>query len=361
MSDMTPIRPDIDNVSPLVSIIMPVYNALPYLRQAVESVLAQTYPEIELILVEDCGSDGSKAMCRSYAVSDQRVRLIELPDNSGAGACRNVGLDAARGEYVTFLDADDFMEPDTIESLMSLMERCEVDMVRSTAAIHSNGKDLNFSNMPDEPRIYSDAEDVRQVARCFVFSPLPGDGHDLNLGGAVWGTFYKHALIGDIRFPERSELPYCEDYSFNYRYALRCRSIAKTRRTFIHYRVMDVSLSRSTDPHFVRKAELVGEYFSKLLRSSGDGEPGARFAALLAVSLLVAGAKRIFLSRGSDRDLWKNELADSAYFRNLPAILPFSRLPLARRIFLRAFYSRSSAALSLYFKTVKPLRKLSGK
>lgn len=101
----------------LLSIIVPVYKAEKHLDRCVESILSQTYGNIELVLVDDGSPDASPAMCDSWAKRDWRVRVIHKKNN-GASSARNAGLDMASGEYIGFVDADDFVEPDMYETLM---------------------------------------------------------------------------------------------------------------------------------------------------------------------------------------------------------------------------------------------------
>jgi glycosyltransferase involved in cell wall biosynthesis len=106
-------------MNPLVSIIIPCFNAEPWVAAAVESALAQTWKEIEIIAINDGSSDGSKAVLQGYA--GPRVQVIDQP-NQGAAAARNAGLRAARGEFIQFLDADDLLTPTKIANQLSLLE-----------------------------------------------------------------------------------------------------------------------------------------------------------------------------------------------------------------------------------------------
>ena len=102
---------------PKVSIIVPVYNAEKYLQECVESVLCQTLSDIELILVDDGSTDSSPTLCDQYAAQDRRVKVIHKP-NGRAASARNAGLRAASGEYVAFVDADDWISPDMYEKML---------------------------------------------------------------------------------------------------------------------------------------------------------------------------------------------------------------------------------------------------
>jgi glycosyltransferase involved in cell wall biosynthesis len=111
-----------------VSIIIPVYNVVKYLDKCIESVCAQTEKSIEIILVDDESNDGSIDVCRRWAEKDDRIVLIEQK-NAGAGAARNTGLRAAKGEYLLFLDSDDFFEPDMVEEALKSIEEVNADFV----------------------------------------------------------------------------------------------------------------------------------------------------------------------------------------------------------------------------------------
>ena len=106
----------------IVSIIIPVYNVAPYLVEALDSVVHQSYGNLEIIIIDDGSTDGSAEICDDYARRDRRIRLIHQ-ENKGIGAARNVGLDIMNGEAVAFLDSDDAYDPDFIEAMVSAMAR----------------------------------------------------------------------------------------------------------------------------------------------------------------------------------------------------------------------------------------------
>jgi len=114
--------------APKVSIIVPVYNAERHLERCVDSILSQEFQDVELILVDDGSTDGSPALCDAYAGRDSRVRAIHR-ENGGVSVARNAGIDVARGEYLQFLDADDWITTDATKLLVRAMEENRVDMV----------------------------------------------------------------------------------------------------------------------------------------------------------------------------------------------------------------------------------------
>lgn len=114
--------------NPMVSVIVPVYNAESTLRRCADSILEQSYPDLELILVDDGSKDASPLICDSYMQKDARVRVIHKP-NSGASATRNLGIAEARGHYLQFVDSDDWLTPDATEKLVAAAEAHQADLV----------------------------------------------------------------------------------------------------------------------------------------------------------------------------------------------------------------------------------------
>lgn len=115
--------------SPFFSIVMPVYNVEEYLPQAVESILAQTFSDFELILVDDCSPDGSGALCDRYAQSDARVVVHHLTENGGLSNARNQGMESACGAYITFVDSDDYVTDDLLQKVYDSLRKNYADAV----------------------------------------------------------------------------------------------------------------------------------------------------------------------------------------------------------------------------------------
>lgn len=112
-----------------LSIIVPVYNVEPYLRRCVDSILNQTFSDFELILVDDGSPDSCGAICDDYAARDRRIKVIHKA-NGGVSYARNEGLDIAQGEYIGFVDSDDYIHPKMYEILVGVIEREQVDLVQ---------------------------------------------------------------------------------------------------------------------------------------------------------------------------------------------------------------------------------------
>jgi len=147
---------------PLVSIIVPVYNAERYLEDCIESLIGQTYRDIEIILVDDGSTDGSKKICERYAVSDSRIKLIHKR-NDGAGSARNTGLAASKGEYIYFCDSDDTIRPETIERSVDAAVSEDADLVMFGAETVTGSGDRITNDPYEKKHDYSSIRDPKAL------------------------------------------------------------------------------------------------------------------------------------------------------------------------------------------------------
>ena len=129
----------------MVSVIIPIYNVEKYLRQCVDSVISQTYRDLEIILVDDGSPDGCGSICDEYAVQDSRITVIHK-ENGGLSDARNAGLEIAKGEYIYFLDSDDYIKNDAIEKLVARIEEENADFVYFDAeTLFEDFEDENYN------------------------------------------------------------------------------------------------------------------------------------------------------------------------------------------------------------------------
>ena len=131
---------------PYISIIMPAYNAAPFIGAAVESVLNQTFDDFELIIIDDCSKDETPAIIRSYALRDTRIIFLRNPENVGVSKTRNYGIAQARGEWIAFLDSDDMWRPDKLEKQINLLDEHPEVQISYTASsfIDYAGNPFNY-------------------------------------------------------------------------------------------------------------------------------------------------------------------------------------------------------------------------
>lgn len=185
-----------------VSVIVPVYNAGDFVEKCVRSALEQTLREIEVICVDDCSTDRSAEVLKG--IRDSRLQIIQFPENQGVSAARNAGMDAARGTFVSFLDSDDWLDPDYLEAMVAQAERTGEDIVVNANYIEEfpeSGKrafSSNFGFVNDEPGYYP-AEVVQNR-----FPPV------------VWARLFRRSFLLEnrIRFPFKIVHDGAEDIYF---------------------------------------------------------------------------------------------------------------------------------------------------
>ena len=172
---------------PLVSVVIPVYNVSRYLPQCLESVLAQTYQNVEVLIVDDGSTDGSGSICDRFAERDARIRVIHT-DNRGLSAARNLGLENISGAFIFFIDSDDWIEPNTVETLVKAALRTKADVVTMKACMEFVGKTSDLRAGKKRSRIYRGGDILAAYAEGL-------------LGNAAWNKLYRAECFRDLRFP----------------------------------------------------------------------------------------------------------------------------------------------------------------
>lgn len=175
----------------MISVIVPVYKVEPYLHCCVDSILAQTYADFELILVDDGSPDNCGAICDSYAEQDARVRVIHQ-ENGGLSAARNAGIEAARGEYLTFIDSDDLITEDCLETLYLTLKKTKADIAVGDMQTFEDGEAVCTQAQPGKeiPTVMSGRE------ACLSIYQMDG-----KIPVMAWGKLYKTELFAGIRYP----------------------------------------------------------------------------------------------------------------------------------------------------------------
>lgn len=182
----------------MVSIILPVYNGEAHLEQCIRSILAQTIEDIQLILINDGSVDGTAGICDRYAAEDRRVMVIHQ-ENAGVSAARNAGLQAATGEYIGFVDADDYIAPDMYEQVLNQLGDHDIVMW-DAVTVWPDGK------------TQADTIDLLKTDSSLQKKDWSPDLLRY-MAGAVWRCLYRRELLEDIRFPVGIKLS--EDRLFN--------------------------------------------------------------------------------------------------------------------------------------------------
>lgn len=203
---------------PLISVIVPVYKVESYLDCCVQSIVNQTYSNLEIILIDDGSPDASGAMCDAWAEKDSRIRVIHQ-ENAGGGAARNAGLDAARGERIAFVDSDDYIAPSCYQYLHTLLE--EGADIAECDFVETERNDAVFGTDAGEISFYTPLEAMRCHIRDTAFRQL------------IWNKLYRRETVGDIRFPVGTKI---DDEFFTYRVLGNAKRLVRSTRKLYAYR-----------------------------------------------------------------------------------------------------------------------------
>lgn len=227
---------------PLISVIIPVYNVAKLLERCIDSVLTQTYQNLEIILVDDGSTDMSGHFCDVYAKRDSRIRVIHQ-SNRGLSGARNSGLKIATGAYVTFIDSDDFVHPDLIETLFRLCFNSNTKMSICDFLELQQGATQNTppKSSPKHSSTIFNAVDTLTRMLC-------EDGFSMS----AWGKLYARELFDTVTFPEGKLY---EDVGTTYKLVLQCPSIAITPVRLYNYCINPGSITQQS--FSLRKLDLI--------------------------------------------------------------------------------------------------------
>ena len=249
-------------MSPMVSIIVPVYNAEKTLRRCVESILAQQYSDFEVLLMDDGSVDTSGSICDEYAQKDSRIRVIHKP-NSGVSNTRNLALDLAKGVYLQFLDSDDWLTPDATSSLVRAAETNQCDLVIADF-YRVIGERLSHKGDIKDDTILSREEFAAHMME------NPADFYY----GVLWNKLYRREIVEQNRLRMAPDISWCEDFMFNLeyiRYAERFYALQLPIYYYVKTKASLVSHSASISKTIKMKLT-VFEYYHQFFKTVLDEE-----------------------------------------------------------------------------------------
>ena len=211
-------------MTPLVSIIVPVYNAEKNIGRCIESVLSQTFKDFELILIDDGSKDNSGKICDEYAARDARIRVIHK-DNSGVSDTRNQGIMLAKGEYLQFIDSDDWITPDATGHFVRMAQEYSCDMVIADF-YRVIGERVSKKGAIEKERLLTRDEYATYMMQ------KPADFYY----GVLWNKFFKRSLIEKYGIKMDNSISWCEDFIFNLEY-IRNISLVYVMKVPVYYYV----------------------------------------------------------------------------------------------------------------------------
>lgn len=216
-------------MSELVSIIVPIYNVEKYLNECIKSLVSQTYPNVEIILVDDGSSDRSSKICDEWGLRDSRIKVIHKT-NGGLSDARNAGLEIAEGRYLMFVDSDDFVDSSIVSELYNSIKETDSEIACGGVYSYKDGevKEL-FKRKIVDNTVYSGMNRLKALLNTVTDC-------------AVWGKLYKKEVIGNHRFIKDR---YNEDVIFLFDIYLNCDKIVYKSRPLYYYRITYGSITNT--------------------------------------------------------------------------------------------------------------------
>lgn len=203
---------------PLISVIVPIYNVEEYLDRCVESIVNQTYKNLEIILVDDGSPDNCPKMCDSWSEKDNRIKVVHK-ENGGLSDARNAGMPFATGEIISFIDSDDWIELDMFERMLSRMQKDNSDMVS-----------CGVKWVEEDGSLIRDVTSENEVLDTMI--AMKELLNDRKLKQHVWNKIYKYDLIKDIPFEKGK---YHEDVFWSYQIVGRAKKVSVVKESFYNY------------------------------------------------------------------------------------------------------------------------------
>lgn len=203
----------------LISVIVPIYKVEQYLDKCIQSIVDQTYTDLEIILVDDGSPDNCPQMCDDWAAKDSRIKVVHK-ENGGLSDARNAGIAIATGEYISFIDSDDWVEPEFLQVLWNALTRTGAGITDcSTRLVDENGEELSVRGVSNNEILDTVSALVRLVNEDRIYQ-------------TVWNKLYRRDVIGDIRFEKGK---YNEDDYFTYQVFDRAAKVAVVSRAMYNY------------------------------------------------------------------------------------------------------------------------------
>ena len=215
--------------SNLISVIVPVYNVEQYLSYCIESIVNQTYKNLEIILIDDGSPDNCPKICDEWALKDNRIKVYHL-ENGGAGKARNIGLSYATGKYISFIDSDDYVSIDFYKTLMSLInDNCDIVECDYTI-VHDEECNFSSSEIKNEYKIFTNEEAMELHIKDKIFKQV------------IWNKLYKYDIIKNIKFPEGNLV---DDEFWTYQAIGSAKRLTHINKTLYAYRQQNESVMHS--------------------------------------------------------------------------------------------------------------------
>ena len=251
---------------PQVSVIVPIFNVEAYLGRSIESLQKQTMPDIQIILVNDGSTDGSLSICQEYAKNDSRIQVIDKP-NGGVSSARNAGLEAATGEYIGFVDPDDWVEPTMYEKMYDTVTGTQADLCMCNYLMEYAGRSVSVT-LPIECSVLHGQDIIESVVANMLAGATLNSGAQ-TIMGSVWRLLIKREFIEKHGLRFVPGVPLMEDLIFCVETLLKCNTVSIDSGQYYHYIIRSNSAVRKYRPDMFDQLHKVYDMLHSILEKEG--------------------------------------------------------------------------------------------
>lgn len=342
----------------MISIIVPVYNVERYLGQCLDGLTWQTYADIEIVCVNDGSTDASAGILAGYAARDSRVKVI-TQENGGISAARNRAVEEARGEWMMFVDSDDWIDAETCEKAMKIAVDYAADVVLwAYVREFEDGRQLPRPLMAYNKKF--EGEELRQLHRKIV-GPLGEELRDptlLHSWGTVWGKLYRREVIAGTKFIDTRIVGSAEDVLFNVEVFGRAAIAVYINEAMYHYRKLNASFTGGYNARLNERWVNLYAAMSDVINREGLGA-GFREAldSRIALGLIGQGLNECKSpAKRSEKIKAIKEIITARQYRDAVAGLPLNHFPPHWRLFFWAAKRGNATILYILLRLIGSLR-----
>lgn len=265
-----------------ISVIIPVYNTEQYLRRCLESVVNQTIHDIEIICVDDGSTDGCPQILEEYELRDSRVKVIHK-ENGGLVSARKIGVESAEGEYIAYVDSDDWIEPDMYEIMFNSAYNSNADLVSCGYFLEGNYTTLHMDNIDE--RLYSGRK-MNYIRDNTIYRL---DKREPGLRASLCCKLFTRELLVKVQSQIPDRLTMAEDKMCLLTYILECNSVMVLNKAFYHYIINTQSMVHASDKNYLLKVNEVYQYLLKLYKHPSFTKNMRMQSELYVTDLLLKG------------------------------------------------------------------------
>lgn len=345
-------------LNPKVSIIIPVYNAELFLSSTINSLMKQTLENIEIILVDDGSTDNSLTICYKYQKKDKRIKVIKK-SNGGVSSARNEGIKSARGTYIGFVDADDWIEPEMYEQMYDRTDKINADIGMCNYAEDSKSK--STVKLLDTNKEVFEKKDVVDYLIPEMIAPNDLDSKEEEIMGSIWRLIINRKFIENNKLMFKEDLALMEDLVFCVEAFLKSNYIAFDKGVYYHYVITDDSALTAYRPNSIDETLHAQEYLETILKkesASNNYKKRMRNRYIKLFTSSIAKEPRNDNPKSTKEQINTiKKLCQDKKLKEYLKELDTKRYSMAKKVLLHAVRKERVYFLYLYYKTRIKLKK----